>query len=47
MVIIRGINVFPSVVEEVIRSLTAAEFRIVATRRGESYRRAVGGAGGR
>jgi phenylacetate-CoA ligase len=34
MVVIRGQNVFPSAVEDVIRGLTAAEFRIVATRRG-------------
>jgi phenylacetate-CoA ligase len=33
MVIIRGLNVFPSAVEDVVRGLTAAEFRIVATRR--------------
>ena len=32
MVTIRGLNLFPSAVEGVIRSLTAAEFRIVATR---------------
>ena len=35
MVIIRGLNVFPSAVEGMIRTLTAAEFRIIATRRGE------------
>ena len=35
MVIIRGLNVFPSAVEGVIRALTGAEFRIVATRQGE------------
>jgi phenylacetate-CoA ligase len=34
MIIIRGLNVFPAAVEDVIRSLTAAEFRLIATRRG-------------
>jgi phenylacetate-CoA ligase len=35
MVIIRGLNLFPSAVEGVIRGVTAAEFRMVATRHGE------------
>jgi phenylacetate-CoA ligase len=35
MIIVRGLNLFPSAVEGVIRALTAAEFRIVATRQGE------------
>jgi phenylacetate-CoA ligase len=35
MVTIRGLNVFPAVVEQVIRALTGAEFRILATRQGE------------
>jgi phenylacetate-CoA ligase len=34
MVIIRGQNLFPSAVEDVIRTLTAAEFRLVAARQG-------------
>lgn len=35
MVIIRGLNFFPSAIEDVIRSLTVADFQIIATRPAE------------